>query len=112
MPCLREVAFRLGTNTTINWNRPLNQEALLAYTCGTVAPHLCKHCEQHARKFQVCVFVLGWLGQSCAGCHYGSKGSQCSFQACGESAVCHRHDGHHIKVLTPCLAIEPWYRED
>lgn len=64
MPHLREIALRPGVSTTINWNQLVNQEALLAYTCGTVALW---HCNR-ASTASVMLASSGCMCSSWVGC--------------------------------------------
>jgi hypothetical protein len=67
-----------STNTT-NW------EALLAYMVGDVDVVACDRCRKGLGPFLECVLVPRFhadgsmfLGGSCASCHYGGHGKECS----------------------------------
>lgn len=82
LPALRQPETRLAQKA-INNERMGNREAILAQACGNVVPSACSLCSKRNGPWTECVVATGFLGGSCANCHYNSGGSKCSLRPPG-----------------------------
>lgn len=79
MPTIRAVRTR---REVLLEGRAQNQEAIIAHSVGELlAPTAgCDSCRRGNGPFFGCVVVPGLFYGSCAGCHFGSHGTRCSFR--------------------------------
>lgn len=69
-------------------DRTSNSEAWVGQHVGDEAASPCYHCSKGQGPFKgkPCVVVEDYFGGSCAGCHYNSLGTRCSFRKEEDSA--------------------------
>ena len=79
MRVVRVPALRSGRQ--VNTVRPVNYEAWLGQSRGSVQQAVCTHCSRGNGTFTECVVVAGMFGGSCTNCHYGSEGARCSLRS-------------------------------
>ncbi|MBE3041092.1 DUF3716 domain-containing protein [Candidatus Bathyarchaeota archaeon] len=77
----------------LQWDRPLNVEAILLTATGTQAAAPCGSCVAGYGPFTACVVVDGEVGGCCGNCHYNCMGRRCSFLPRGEPAGSSRKGG-------------------
>ena len=75
---VRPLAVRAGANFQVT--RTSNLEAALGYRAGAQSLQPCTRCSKGRGVFPSCVVVADRFGGSCASCHYGNEGSNCSFR--------------------------------
>lgn len=71
----------LSINTRRNFvlTRPVNHESILAQTPGNLADCPYARCADGTNPYAECVLIPG-SEDTCAGCHYNSLGSRCSYR--------------------------------
>lgn len=67
-------------NRSINFNRPVNEEAALGHTRGEVQDPGCLTCENGNGIFTKCVTVRGLWKGSCSNCQYNSEAARCTLR--------------------------------
>ncbi|OBT50310.1 hypothetical protein VE04_09204, partial [Pseudogymnoascus sp. 24MN13] len=80
----------MASNTSsFTLGRSANAQAEVAEHVGEEMSPPCIHCNKGSGPFagKPCVVVDGHLGGGCAGCHYNSSGTRCSFRAVDLTAV-------------------------
>jgi hypothetical protein len=84
MKQLRDVEIR-PNRIKFDLTKSQNYEGVLAFTRGQVMEdaNACEQCKGGFGPFAKCVVVKGLMRGSCANCHYGGKGSGCSFRKLG-----------------------------
>lgn len=88
---VRSLQFREWTVTyqghSINLQDPQNAEAVLMQMQGHDVVDPCGCCERGGAVLQGCVVGDGFGKGECANCHYGSRGTKCSFRKDSKCAV-------------------------
>ena len=79
LPRRGRLLFR-DNDSAINWERPVNREAIIGQTRGEVTSVTCGRCQNGLGPFSKCVVVEGFFSGSCTNCHYNSQGSRCSLR--------------------------------
>lgn len=70
-PCI------MRSGRTINWDRPVNVEAVLIQITGSGVYPECSHCAKKLGPFEGCITAAGIANGSCGNCHYNSEGTRC-----------------------------------
>ena len=82
-PALRRPETRAAQGA-LNLDRMGNREAFLAQASGNIVPSACGLCAKRKGPWKDCVVATGYLGGSCANCHYGAGGTKCSLRSSGK----------------------------
>jgi Protein of unknown function (DUF3716) len=85
-PALRRPETRAAQGA-LNLDRMGNREAFLVQASGNAVPSACGLCAKRKGPWTECVVATGYLGGSCANCHYGAGGSKCSLRLPGKSKL-------------------------
>ncbi|KAI9757214.1 MAG: hypothetical protein M1815_001824 [Lichina confinis] len=72
LPRRGRLLFR-DNDSAINWERPVNREAIIGQTRGEVTSVTCGRCQNGLGPFSKCVVVEGFFSGSCTNCHYNSQ---------------------------------------
>ncbi|KAK2861426.1 hypothetical protein FQN49_004205 [Arthroderma sp. PD_2] len=88
-PVVREIVKR-QPDTELNLSHYSNVDAAIVQARGELAIDACKRCVEGRGPFTECVAAEGTLKGSCANCHYGRQGTQCSFRETAEERVTNR----------------------